>query len=519
MKKNRRFINRDKLNNIVLIIIAFILVLFANSASWMRKNFGGMDIRAAVFQLNTPMTGTGHEMIEAYIYGCFVKTFFEVFLITVLLLVVRSILSYEALKWNITLFGHKKKVNIVWKKSAWKKRIAWTMVFLGLLIWCYRSAVEIGLFRYIEAQKNDNTYLENNFVDPRDVSIRFPEKKRNLLFIYMESMETTYASVEEGGGKNENYIPFLTELAKENICFSNTSNSFGGHNWYGLTGWTMASLMGSTSGAPYLIPVIEESEYTELLPNLYTLGDILENEGYINYFMCGSDSEFGARKAYYKSHGNYTVYDYYTAIEDGIIPEDYYAFWGMEDKYLYEYAKEKLTDISKSSEPFNFTMLTVDTHHMDGFVCDLCTDEYESQYGNVIACADRQIQDFIEWVYEQDWFENTTVIIVGDHNSMNNNFWDDLPENYERSIYNCFINVDDSVSTENTTNREMIALDLFPTTLATLGAEIEGERLGLGTNMFSEIPTLQERDGKEVFDELSQAYSKYFEERYILNRK
>ena len=34
-------------------------------------------------------------------------------------------------------------------------------------------------------------------------------------------------------------------------------------------------------------------------------------------------------------------------------------------------------------------------------------------------------------------------------------------------------------------NRDFSTLDFFPTTLASLGVQIEGDRLGLGTNLFS----------------------------------
>lgn len=40
-------------------------------------------------------------------------------------------------------------------------------------------------------------------------------------------------------------------------------------------------------------------------------------------------------------------------------------------------------------------------------------------------------------------------------------------------------------------------MDDFPTTLAALGVQIEGDRLGLGTNLFSEVPTLLEKYGME----------------------
>ena len=45
--------------------------------------------------------------------------------------------------------------------------------------------------------------------------------------------------------------------------------------------------------------------------------------------------------SYFTQHGQYEIYDYYTAIEKGKIPEDYYVWWGFEDSKLYEYAKEE----------------------------------------------------------------------------------------------------------------------------------------------------------------------------------
>ena len=57
----------------------------------------------------------------------------------------------------------------------------------------------------------------------------------------------------------------------------------------------------------------------------------------------------------------------------------------MEDKYLYEYAKQELMKIAAEKKPFNFTILTVDTHHTDGYICELCDDEYPERFTNVIC--------------------------------------------------------------------------------------------------------------------------------------
>ena len=87
-------------------------------------------------------------------------------------------------------------------------------------------------------------------------------------------------------------------------------------------------------------------------------------------------------------------------------------------------------------------MLTVDTHRPEGYVCKLCKNDYPEQYQNIISCADRQISEFIDWIQMQDWFKNTTVIIVGDHLISYTSTVSDSPMDKERRVYNCFINSD-----------------------------------------------------------------------------
>ena len=100
--------------------------------------------------------------------------------------------------------------------------------------------------------------------------------------------------------------------------------------------------------------------------------------------MIGSDATFGGRRTYFESHGKTEIFDYTTAVEEGKIPEGYWVWWGYEDQKLFENAKEKLSEIGTKDEPFNFTMLTVDTHFEDGYVCEQCQNEFgDNQYANV----------------------------------------------------------------------------------------------------------------------------------------
>ena len=50
----------------------------------------------------------------------------------------------------------------------------------------------------------------------------------------------------------------------------------------------------------------------------------------------------------------------------------------------------------------------------------------------------------------------------------------------------------------NSVNREFNTMDMFPTTLASLGVNIEGNYLGLGVNLFSDQPTISEQYGRDM---------------------
>jgi phosphoglycerol transferase len=241
--------------------------------------------------------------------------------------------------------------------------------------------------------------------------------------------------------------------------------------------------------------------------------EVLKENGYHQSLMVGSDADFGGRETYYKTHGVDQIYDIYTARRAGIVPSNYFVWWGMEDLHLFDYAKQELTKIAAQEQPFAFSMLTVDTHHIGGYTCSLCGSNYEESYENAIACSSRQVDAFVQWLQNQDFYENTTVIITGDHCSMDKGYFSrNVDENYTRHVYNCFLNA--PVATENTKNRQFSALDMFPTTLAAMGCTIEGDRLGLGTNLFSDTPTLIEDLGYYAFSNELQKRAPFYNRFY-----
>jgi phosphoglycerol transferase len=358
-----------------------------------------------------------------------------------------------------------------------------------------------------EYLRNFNKYspfIETNYVDANNVDISFNEK-RNLIFIYLESMEPTFAGIENGGGTQEDIIPELTQIAKDNMDFGEGEKLQGAYALNGAT-YTMGAMAAMTSGIGVSEDffdnhirnnVWEKDEYaTDYLPGVWSLGQVLEENGYKNMLMIGSKAGFSGRDVFFTNHGNYEIFDYDTAVERGYIPNSYYRWWGFEDAKLYEYAKDEVTKLAASDQPFNLTLLTVDTHFTGGYVCQLCENKYEEPYSNVYACASKQVSEFLDWIKQQDFYDNTTVIIVGDHPTMDTEYITkmQIPDDYERKSFVAVIN-----PAEGCVERPRVytTFDMYPTTLAAIGAKIQGERLGLGTNLFSDTPTLIEKYGYE----------------------
>ncbi|WP_179961461.1 LTA synthase family protein [Coprococcus comes] len=484
---------------ILMIIISVLGFILYNLGNWVLDTWGLLSIDEIIFHLKVPLDGTNSDVVLDGINACVPLAVLVLFLSIFLIIGLRN----KHGKCMIALF----LVAVIACGSAGRA--------------AYEVYDELDVKEYLVSQKKESHFIEQNYVDPRTTKITFPDKKRNLIYIYLESMESTFASKGDGGGLDFNCIPELTTLAEENTNFSNSDKLGGGYPAYGGT-WTMAGIFSQTSGIPIKnseqtddvnATLAEQSSFSSQARNLE---DILADEGYNQCFMIGSDATFGGRRAYFESHGKgqTEICDYNTAKENGQIPEDYYVWWGYEDQKLFANAQEKLTELSSKDEPFNFTMLTVDTHFGDGYVCEQCQNEFgDNQYANVMACSSRQVDAFVKWIQQQPFYENTTIVISGDHLTMDSDFCNDVSEDYERSVYNVFINLPEGLDTsfEKTHNREFATLDMFPTTLAAMGVTIEGDRLALGVNLFSDEQTLTEQYGRKGLDKELMKKSKFYD--------
>ena len=463
---------------------------------WGKTEFGDMSIDQLIINLVSPVSGANDTDFISVLEGPVLLTILATSVTVLLFVVLRRILAQkqDLPKSRALLFLRRHFAGI-----------ASAVILLG--------GLSYGIYAYhltdvIHAYLSKSTIIDDNYVDPRDVNIQFPEKKRNLIHIYLESMENSYMSKDLGGFMDENLIPELTQLATEGYSFSHLDQGFGGPQSAVGTTWSVASMVNMTTGLPMKTPT-EPNAYgsaDNFLPGACTLGDLLAQQGYEQTLMFGADADFGGLTYYYRSHGDFKIMDYKYAKQNGLIPKNYQVWWGFEDDKLFSFAKDEITRLSQTGKPFHFVMETADTHRPDGYLSPHAPTPHENQYANVLSYNSAQVYEFVRWIQQQPFYGNTTVVIIGDHLSMETNFFEfyDFDEDYHRSQYNVILNPAPSVPQkrdEMMFNRVYANFDMFPTILSSMGVTIEGSRLGIGTDLFSGKKTLFEEYGFEYANE------------------
>lgn len=475
---------------IVSVVIFSLGVAAFTGTIWGKETFGNISTDQIIVNLFTPKEGTSDDVMTTLWTGPVLRT-------------VAATVAFALFVFSSRVLNYRRGENGYCIFPVLARRIISVILAVSVLSGGVVYGVEkFELVKLYKMYAYDSKFIEENFADPREVKMQFPEKKRNLIHIYLESMENSYISKDMGGYLDENLIKPLTDLAKEGISFSHLEKGFGGPVPTTGCTWSVASMVNMNTGLPMKVPVNGNSYGTpdNFLPGAITIGDILEAQGYEQSLMFGATAKFGGLNYFYESHGNFNILDYDAAKEKGWIPKDYYVWWGYEDDKLFEFAKAELTRLYETGKPFNFVMETADTHFPDGYVSKNTPTPRDSQYANVIAYNASEVAKFIEWIKEQPFYENTTIVMIGDHNSMDGKFFEDFDSEYLRTTFNLILNPAPGlldIPSERTQNRWWYNGDMFPTILASIGVRIEGNRLGLGTNLFSDMPTLFEEYGGE----------------------
>ena len=502
-KKKINISTKMKILKAVVIFLFFLGCIFYGLTMYFVGDFDNITPEQIIFNFLSPLTGMAQNQLTIIIFGPVLTI-----IVPIVFFVWWFINNKEYLKNNKPILSHKVKMRIG--------------TFISLFVLIFGSVymyTNLSLGKLIKQLTDSNNFIETHYVSPNDVVIENTlSKPRNVIHLYLESMETTYLDKANGGYFDYNLMPELTKIAQEEstIVFSNDNKKIGGATQIFGSSWSIAGMVNASSGVPLKIPMggNDYGKTGDFLPGLVNIYDILQYYGYNQMVMIGADAKFGGFDALFKDHGNFEIFDVYKARQDGYIPSDYNVNWGFEDKKLFSFAKEQITRLSQEDKLFNFVFETADTHFPDGYVEPEDPRPYDEPYANAIYNSDRRAAEFIRWCQKQSWYKNTTIVVHGDHLSMDTKFFKNMDPNYSRKTFNMIINSANQ-NQENIKNRTYAVLDYMPTILSAMGYSIEGDRLGLGTNLFSGEKTLLEKYGFKELDNYLTAPSRIFDIQFL----
>ncbi len=377
----------------------------------------------------------------------------------------------------------------------------WPIVFLPVIIvgiyHIYSNPLKVTANRedkYVSPLQQILFSLENTEIYeqyyklPQIIS---PEKKKNVIVIFAESFESNFADADYWG---ENLIPNLSALADEHT-------SVKGYQSINGTNWTIASNVATFCGIPLRMQLRDRlgAETKQFLPNVVCLPDLLKSVGYYNVYLKGVYLSFIGldvfikERAFDETYGRDELLQNRSASEEDLVVYNF----GVNDKTLFHFAKQKLQNLSKQHQPFFMAIQTLDTHIYHYHLEADCAKKY-GDIRDAVKCSDAQIADFVKWIEAQDFYENTVVLVLGDHLMMNTaNIGALLEKQPRREAYNMIMQKGDA---PRVIQNNFAQFDWGATILDLLGVS-DTPQLGLGRSLLRNEPTLTEQLGAQKFEE------------------
>lgn len=230
-------------------------------------------------------------------------------------------------------------------------------------------------------------------------------KGKNVIFINAESIQGFVLGNEVNG---EEVTPFLNSLMED-------EDTYYFENFYEQTG------QGNTSDSEFLVenslyPLSRGAVFFTHGGNEYNaLPKILEGEGYFSAVLHANNKSFWNRDGMYQSLG----IDHFYSEEAYEITEENSVGWGLKDKPFFEQSIKYLEEMEK---PFYSKFITLTNHfpfELDEE--DKSIEPYDSNsntlnnYFPAVRYADEAMEEFFEQLKETDLYENSIIIIMGDH--------------------------------------------------------------------------------------------------------
>ncbi|EAY15045.1 hypothetical protein TVAG_019450 [Trichomonas vaginalis G3] len=263
---------------------------------------------------------------KSIIYNFITSTGIQCFIITSLL----CYLIYKYFPLKVIFFELKPFFSFTLKTHHIK--FIYLLTFISMLITIYKPT-----------EVSESDFMQLNYVNPKDL-VTFPGEKRNIIYLFLESMESTFASKQSGGLFEQSLIPNLEKLAKdkENIHFTHKEGFFGGPKQMERMSYTAGAsysmICGNYIGTPGFMTTEENEKIFH--PQLTCLPDITKKFGYNNIAIYGTQWSSCKQGYVFTSHS----IPYQNIIDSYAINKT--DVW-VRDFLMFEKAKKKIWNCRK----------------------------------------------------------------------------------------------------------------------------------------------------------------------------
>lgn len=449
--------------------VLFILILVVRTIGWIDHNFGDLTVEQILFHIQTNQGGFAQNPIDQTLLKSYVFS------------LAGSLVTFLALSALIYFLKLKKR----FLSAPQSVRAILTVCALVLCVVMIER--QIKFLGYLKTYYGEDIF-SRVYVAPDPHNYNPPENAKNLVIVYVESMERTY------------FDPLLFDTRIAELYHELPGVEVLGFKQAPGTHWSLAGMISSSCGLPLKSFVGNNLDkngwHHQVLPGAICLGDILQDAGYTQSFFVGSDVRFGGMDKFYLTHGFELVIGREQWRERGLSP-DLMTSWdaGPHDDTVLENALLHIKTQHQQNIRFNVNISLVDNHAPMGIHSPRCTDE-ERHMGHrgAILCSGRAVNRFVRGLEQAGVLKDTVLIVMGDH-LLPSILIDGNRLPGEREIY-FKIHSPDPLPPAR---MGMTHFDVPATVLEVLGLSIDsGQRFGLGSSVFRESQDLWDRLAQKV---------------------
>ncbi|MDH6365470.1 lipoteichoic acid synthase [Enterococcus sp. PF1-24] len=303
--------------------------------------------------------------------------------------------------------------------------------YLGLNTYAVLDGIETYQTNQVRAEASPTdlsevtNYVADNYTAPNPELFGIA-KGKNVIVIHLESFQQFLIDFEltDENGQQHEVTPFLNQLyhSDETYGFENFFHQVNAGRTSDAETLMENSLFGLKEGA--LFTKLGSENTFQAAPNI--LG---QTQGYTSAVFHGNAGSFWNRNETYKRFG----YDYFFDASSYEITEENSFQYGLMDKPFFEQSVNYLEHLQ---QPFYAKFLSVSNHHPYdnlkgedlGFPLANASDQTINSYFATANYLDSAIAEFFDYLKATGLYENSLIVLYGDHYGISNSRNDVLAE-------------------------------------------------------------------------------------------